>query len=357
MKRIFICLVFLIFTSTVFATVDLSQINFNTVTSGKFDRLLKGWIDTLNNDIVNAGGLWNVGTGRIYFVDSGAGGTANAAGTKPEWAWPTLDDAFDTGRVTTNRGDYVYVLQGHNEAFTAADAADVDIAGVTIVGLGNGTLAPTFDYDGVAGELVVGADDVFLINLRFRASTNTVLKAIDIQTTTANTSIINCEFIIEDITDEFVDTIQCISTTNTKIIACTFDAGEATAATAIQLRYRNLDTVIRDNFVHGDYSIANINGIGTLSQDLLIEQNILWNGVTSGLNAQPVIELLTGTVGIITGNKMACNVATAGKAIESDSTFQFENWYNESAGGSTAAWQLGVSIRSTTAVTVTTGSD
>jgi hypothetical protein len=61
----------------------------------------------------------------------------------------------------------------------------------------------------------------------------------------------------------------------------------------------------------GDYSTANINGITTLSNDVGFEDCVLINGVTSGLNTEPVIELLTGSSGWVANGRMAADVPTS----------------------------------------------
>ena len=58
---------------TVGAAVNLNEINFNTVQSGNFDQSLRGWFDTTNTDIGNAGS--QKGTGKVFYVDSRAGGS------------------------------------------------------------------------------------------------------------------------------------------------------------------------------------------------------------------------------------------------------------------------------------------
>ncbi len=290
----------------------------------------------------------SVGTRNIWYVDS-----AESTGTENGLSWTTATDTLNEAVDLAAIGDAIYIRDGHNEPFTTADAADIDLAGLYIIGKGKGSRKPTFDYDGVAGELVIGADNVTLMNLRFRASTNTILKAIDIQTATANARIIDCDFVIEGGTDEFVDAIQAISTTGLEITGCTFDAGTAQAATAIQLRYRNLDTIIEDCYIYGDYSTAQINGMGTLSSDLLIDNMTLINGVVGGLGTEPVIELLTGTVGVIKDVDAYCNVATAGQAIIADGCFLTRITYNETSWAN--SWTIGVAIRSTTGMTITGG--
>ena len=95
MRKLITIVLFLAICGLSVAAVNLNEINFQTVTARTFDRSLRSWVNTLNTDITNSGS--NKGTGKVFYVDSGAGGSATSTGTSPEHAWPTLDDAFDTG--------------------------------------------------------------------------------------------------------------------------------------------------------------------------------------------------------------------------------------------------------------------
>lgn len=306
-------------------------------------------------------------SGRTYYVDSVTGDSASN-GESWETAMPTINEAIDRAAARISNGTdtgrpLIYVREPHSEDLTVADAVDVDIA-CTIWGVGFGKVKPTLNYTLKLGEFVVGADDVTLVNLRFNALTNTIGKAIDVETSTSNLqvdnlSIINCEFTANSNTaaHEFVTAIKAISTTGLTVKNCVFDMDEAQAVQALLLNYANYDTVIQNNVIRGDYSTACIVGDETLSEDLLITGNTLWNGVTSGLNTEPVWELLAGTTGLSSRNYAACNVATVNLAFVGDTMLNFENFYNESQGSGSIAWQVGVGIRTTTTVSVTTGSD
>jgi len=109
-------------------------------------------------------------TGNVFFVDSGstARGDSAAKGSSPDTPFATVD--FAVGRCTANNGDIIFVMPGHNESFSGADSVAVDVAGVSIIGMGKGADKPTFDFDNTAGELVISAANVYLENLRFRVS-------------------------------------------------------------------------------------------------------------------------------------------------------------------------------------------
>lgn len=64
----------------------------------------------------------------------------------------TFDSPFSTidyaiGQCVANRGDIIMVKPGHTETLSAAGAITADIAGVAIIGLGNGSTRPTLTLD------------------------------------------------------------------------------------------------------------------------------------------------------------------------------------------------------------------
>lgn len=273
----------------------------------------------------------NTYAGNVFWVDSSAGSDGNKGTYSRPFA--TLDYAI--GRCTANNGDYIYVKPGHAEDLAAADAIDADVAGISIIGLGNGTDRPTFTYTNAAGEFVIGADNITVENMVFNASVTTTLLAIDIEDGVDYATIRNCQFGVDTAgTDEFNATIHLTNNnTGCLIEGCTIDMGIAAAVAGIHLDADTDKTTIRNNVIRGDYSTANIVGDTTLSTNILIKDNILENGIGGDLNAQPVIELLTGTYGTIANNYCVCNLATKVASIVSDTCLLFENYYNEDIQG------------------------
>ena len=177
--------------------------NKRTAFSGNTNDPLRGFIGEIEN-FIEVGTI--LGTGKVYYVDSGV--TSEGDGTTWAKAKDTLDEAINL--CTANRGDVILVAQGHNESLDAGDDVDIDVAGVTIIGLGSGSLKPTFDYDAATADMfTIGADNVTLVNLRFRVSTNATNMAIQIQDGIDYCSILYCDFgFAETSTDEFNDAIE-----------------------------------------------------------------------------------------------------------------------------------------------------
>src|SRR3990167_380197 len=105
----------------------------------------------------------------IWFVDPNGAGAGDTVGhgKSPDSPFSTLAYAFSSDLVAA--GDVVYVAPGSNETLTAAIAAD--IAGVSVVGLGDRTNRPQITLNGnVDGVSVTGAGCRF-VNFLFNEAT------------------------------------------------------------------------------------------------------------------------------------------------------------------------------------------
>src|SRR5512139_4050842 len=84
----------------------------------------------------------DITTGNIWYVNYNHANAADttANGQDPVYPFKTIDYAI--GQCTASNGDIIYVMPGHTEDIIAAGSITVDVAGVSIVGLGNGTNRP-----------------------------------------------------------------------------------------------------------------------------------------------------------------------------------------------------------------------
>lgn len=273
-------------------------------------------------------------TGNVRFVDSNHSAALDAVGygQSPSQPFATLD--FAIGQMTASNNDVIYLMPGHTETLTTVDAVDIDVKGVSVIGLGNGTDRPTFTYTAAAGEIVVGADNVLIENIVCTSSVTGVLLAIDIEDGVNYCTIRNCQFdVVAANTDEFNATIHLTNNNTGCVIennVIDMQLGGALAGIHIDAAAANI--VIRGNRIHGDYSAACILSDTTLSTELLIQSNILQNGDTGGMNTLPCIQLLTLTTGIIMNNVVVCNVAANDNAIVGDSVVNIGNVYSETVG-------------------------
>jgi hypothetical protein len=269
----------------------------------------------------------NFEPGKQFYVDSVHGATGNDGLT---WATALAGIDAAVGKCTANHGDIIWVAPGHNEGITAAAAIDLDVAGISVIGLGTGSLKPTIDFDHANASVAIGADNVTIANIRFRVSANAVTVGLDIEDGVDYARVLDCEFgFAETATDEFAIALRTNDASNAALIdGCKFYAGGQAAVAAIAFVKDTDQTIVRNCEFWGAHSTACINGTTTLSTNLLIEKNLFYQGAT-----EPAIELLTGTTGVIRDNDIKTNLATMAASVVADACYLFRNYYNEDAAG------------------------
>jgi hypothetical protein len=254
--------------------------------------------------------------GKSFWVNSttvlAEGGVGSSNGNKGTYQAPFATIDYAIGQCTAGRGDKIYVMPGHVETIGAAAAVDLDVDGVQIIGLGRGADQARFDFTATAGTVEVNADNCSIVNMNFHANVSAVVIGLSILTLATDTLVSGCSFDVETTTtDEFLISVNLgVGCDRTVIENCSMDMGLGGAAAGIKLVGASDHVQIIGNECQGDYSLAIISGITTLSTNVLIKDNLLLQGTTGGLNAVAVIVLLTATTGIIRDNYIVCDVAT-----------------------------------------------
>ena len=90
--------------------------------------------------------------GKVFWVSNASTAMQTGQKTGSDGNKGTFDAPFATldyavGQCTGSRGDIIFVKPGHAETYSAAGSLTLDVAGVAIVGLGSGSLRPTFTLD------------------------------------------------------------------------------------------------------------------------------------------------------------------------------------------------------------------
>ena len=288
--------------------------------------------------------------GEVFWVNNssvlakgGVGGSNNNDGSYRR-PFKTIDYAI--GKCTANRGDIIYVMPGHSETVSTATggtaAVDIDVAGVSIIGLGTGAKQARFDFTLAAGAVTVGASNVSIINMNFHANVPSVLIGLTVTTLMTNLEVKDCLFDVETtVTDAFVVAIQfAVGNSNFLIENCYFDSGlQALATHAIYLVGATAGGIIRNNLITGDYTTACIGGLTTLSTEIYILENYLCNGGSANVGAVATISMVAASTGAVVGNYSHCNVATGVLHFVNTGMFHANNWMGEDAGSANTAGQ------------------
>lgn len=210
------------------------------------------------------GGLFTIedmglSTGNRFFVNSGAAGVGSTAGfgKSPDSPLASLALAFSLDILTPNNGDIVYLMPGHTENVIAAATIACDIAGVRVVGLGEGSSKPTITFTTIdSATMTMGAASVKLENIRFVCDIDALVVGLPV--TAAYVTIKDCEFI--DLgTDNSLHWITLSADADDFTLENCINKGTATAgntgfitmAAASNVRILGLES-------EGDFSAANI---------------------------------------------------------------------------------------------------
>lgn len=264
--------------------------------------------------------------GRVFFVHSGTG-SANG-GRSFDSPAATLAQAL--ALCTASKQDRIYILPGHNEGIGDAQIT-VDKAGVQIVGLGQGADRPRFDFDHANASIDITANSVSIENITLLPSVTAVLVAIDVNAAVTNTRLSQIESLPGEDgagVDEFAKTIDIkAGCTSTLVENCLFTqhASAAGVISCIALTGASDLVTIRRCYcwTAGAGLVAPINGDTTLSTRLTIEDCVL---VT---DAEPGIELLTGTTGVIRNCDIFGDLGTIAAATVADGMAHFRVRYVE----------------------------
>lgn len=145
-------------------------------------------------------------TGDIWFVDSTHAAASDTAGfgRNPEAPVATID--YAVGLCTANKGDIIYVAPGHTETLAAAADLALDVAGITIIGLGNGTNKPTVSFGtATTADVDIDAANITVKNIRFVSAIDSLAVMLDVNA--AYFTCIDCDFITSS-------ALECINFVN-----------------------------------------------------------------------------------------------------------------------------------------------
>ena len=116
--------------------------------------------------------------GDVYFVGATAGANWIAGVNDPAYGTniaPFATIKYAISQCTANNGDVIYVLPGHTETIASAGALTINVAGISIIGLGNGSLRPTLTWSATASSVLITAANVTIKNFITKVSIDEVV--------------------------------------------------------------------------------------------------------------------------------------------------------------------------------------
>lgn len=156
--------------------------------------------------------------GQTFWVYNGtaisAGQRGGSNGNAGTFDSPFATLAYAVSRCSANRGDIIFIKPGHAETISSATAITVNVAGVAIVGIGSGSLRPTFTLDTAATATInVTAANVSFKNIIFSANFANIT-AVFTTTTAKEFAVESCRFRATAGSMNFLNIIDTNATTN-----------------------------------------------------------------------------------------------------------------------------------------------
>lgn len=286
----------------------------------------------------------NVTTGNIFFVHSGTGSDVGGAGKSPSTPFDTIDYAI--GKCTASKGDVIYVMPGHTETISAAGGIAADVAGISIIGLGQGSLRPTITLGtATAASFTVTAANITIDNLLFTSALDNVATVFTV--TSTDCTIKNCEF--RDASDA-LHFLSCILTGTTDngadglaVVNCKRHALAAGALAFVSILGNCDRLILKDNWVQSA-------GTGDVGHFVIMSSKVCLDALIVG-NILNVLGAANATVGVfMTGSSTTSTGVLAYNLCSSlDTTTElfatatldfapFENYYTGTIAASGKLW-------------------
>ena len=263
--------------------------------------------------------------GNIWFVDSGHAAASDTAGfgQNPDTPVATIDYAI--GLCTASNGDVIYVMPGHAENLTAADTIDVDVAGVSIIGLGNGNLMPTLSTTAAAGSVTIDAANVTLRNLKLVANFATgTTTGMTVAATADGLTLDGLKFRDTSAANEFLIHVSVATTvTDMTIKNCSFVTAAGSMTGSVVFAGSSTDTVIENNYWYVDSSDSVVDHQTTAAVNLVLRDNCIINIDTGA--AGYCVEAKTASTGAAYRNFFGYNKVDAEVSV-GDAMWWFENY-------------------------------
>ena len=261
--------------------------------------------------------------GKLFWVDSVTGSDGNpGTETKP---FGTIDHAI--GHCTANRGDVIMVKAGHDENPTTS--ITMDVAGVTIQGLGWGSHRPTITFGATAATLAMSAAGCRVSGLRFDLGTvaATVTNAINI---TADGCVVeDCET-VPHATSQFTNLITCTDAQFVEIRGNRLRGLDTASGTSGLVVDGCDDMVIVGNEISGHFGEHALDNTTPASCDEVLRATIAYNYIRnySSTAGDLAVEMDANATGIMAYNAIGGGLALASN-VDYGNLYCFQNYLSD----------------------------
>lgn len=252
-------------------------------------------------------------TGSYFFVHSGTGSNNNK-GKSPTRPVASIDYAVSL--CTADKGDVIIVMPGHTEEVTAAAGLDLDVAGIHVFGVGNGTLMPKVRLSTIAtADVDVDAANITVEGIHFVAAVADITAAIDVNAT--NFTLRRCKFTEEEATENALIWVQDAAAAGSDFLTiedCFCIDQDAANTHFVNFAGTPTGCVVRRNVLIGDWGTAAIGGAGVVV-NCVVADNYISNAATDN---DSCINFAATATGLCINNRVGSEAAQANQITAGD---------------------------------------
>lgn len=242
--------------------------------------------------------------GRVFWVSNATtlltGQRTGSDGNDGSFNAPyaTLDNAIN--QCTANRGDIIFLKPGHSETLTATSVVP-DVAGIAIIGLGQGGNRPTFNATATGSIFPISGANMLVHNLLFTGGVDAIVSMISVSAADVVLSSIE----LRDVTGQMtVGVLTTAGANRLQIDNFMYDGADAADGGAA-IALVGGDMIEIQNFkIVGNFSVAGIDVRTTATTHLDVHDGYIWN--QQGTVDTCIIDTVTGSSG-----KMGPNICLA----------------------------------------------
>lgn len=260
-----------------------------------------------------AGALPIASTGKVFYVHSGTGASGNS-GRTPSQALATIDAAV--AKCTADKGDTIYAMPGHVETVATANGLDLDVAGIRVVFLGEGTGRASVNLTATDATIRVNANSVSVYGMLVTGGIDAVALCLDLN---GKTDCLFKDLTYRDVTGQCTVFFKAANNSDRLTIDTVRVVGASAAGATSYFQFNGCDDLVLQGKwnVVGNCSGALIDFITTASARVTISaaEWMLWNQNSSDLCIKDTITASTGNITGPINLRLTDNAANITEAI------------------------------------------
>ena len=247
--------------------------------------------------------------GAIFFVSSEHAAAEDSAGfgKSPDSPVATIDYAVSL--CNSGAGDVIYVMPQHTEDVDGAAALSLDVIGIHVIGIGEGTIQPILDMTADLATIAIGAANVTLEGFNIQMSSADTAVVIDVNAD--DFTVKKCRFTQSAINMTGTIAVQdAAAGASDRIVIEDCYALMYDAATTHFVNFAGTGTghVVKNNVLLGDWSTMAIGGAGVVTL-ANVQENYIYS---AGNDADSGINFADTATGIIANNRSGILGSAAG---------------------------------------------